>query len=336
MINNGARASNDAIVPDVITPRGEWRGLDPETRRAVKRNARQLRPHPDPRVAAVAEGHARNALGRARRRTRWMVAIIAGLAAGVGASIGFWSPGVSTGVVMVVTMVAVMAIILVPILRVSLLAKMEMANKMALAPAGAPAPAPASQESIPEPGEQAPAGQDLAVRYNRGRVVRQLGLLFGLGCLFLAYGLLTPTTDTTERWLLVFFSALLIALAVIGAVRVLRWGLRRPILTLDAAGVHMPRYRYTLPWPELAEVRLIPMQASRRARRQPTTIIAFVPADPQAALRALRANGAGRRFGKSCQLYGTPLTLADRLMDQPASQIAAAASAFAPVPVSRY
>ena len=46
--------------------------------------------------------------------------------------------------------------------------------------------------------------------------------------------------------------------------------------------------------------------------------------------------GGARQFEKSWRLYGTPLTLADSLMDQTADKIAAAASAFAPVPVSRY
>ena len=314
-----------------MTPRSEWRALDPETRRAVQRNARQLRPHPDPRVAAVAERYARQAVLGARGRLRWTMAVIAGLAAGVGVSIGIWSPGVNAGVVTVATVLVVMAIAVVPVLRVNLLLKIEMANKMALAPAGAPAGA----EGTPAPEEWVPAGRELAVRYNRGRVLRQLGPLFGMGCVFLVYGLLVTNAAAGARFLLVVFSSLLIALALLAAIRVLRWGLRRPILRLDAGGVHMPRYRYTLPWPEMAEVRLIPLRAFRRGR-QPATIIAFVPADPQAAVRALRANGAGRRLEKSCRLYGTPLTLVDRMMDQPADRITAAATAWAPVPVRQY
>jgi hypothetical protein len=42
------------------------------------------------------------------------------------------------------------------------------------------------------------------------------------------------------------------------------------------------------------------------------------------------------RERRMARLYGTPLTLADSLMDQTADQIATAASAFATVPVSRY
>ncbi len=296
-------------------------------------------------MAAVAERYARHAVARARRRTKWVVALLAGLAAAAGASIGAWSPRVNTGLATVIALLLVFAIVLAPMLRVSLLSKMEMANKMALAPAGYGAPAggygapadygaPAgAQGTATIRGQQAPAGQELTVKYNRGRVSRQLGLLFGLGCLGLAYGSLADNTIAAERLVLVLFSVFLIALAVLGAISVLRWGLRRPILTLDADGVHMPRYRYTLPWPELAEVRLIPLQGSRRGRRQATTIVAFVPADPQASLRALQGNGAGRRFEKSCQLYGTPITIADRMIDKPAEQITAAASAFAPVPV---
>ena len=315
----------------MITPRSEWRGLDSQTRHAVARNARQLRAHPDPRVSAVAERYARHALDQARRRVRWLVIVVAVLACGIGAFSGVWSPGVSTGFV---TALVVMAIIVVPMLRVSLLSKMEMANKMALAPADGGAPASAEVTATTRP-PQALAGQDLVVKYNPGRVLRLLGLLFGVGCFFLAYGLLMRT-DTPERWFVWLSGALLIALAVTATVRALRWGLLRPLLTLDAGGVHMPRYGYTLPWAELTEVRLIPLPNPSHRRRRPVAIVAFVPADPDAALREVRAQGGARQFEKSWRLYGTPLTLADSLMDQTADQIAAAASAFATVPVSRY
>jgi hypothetical protein len=287
----------------------------------------------------VAEAYARQAVRGVRGRLRWTMAAIGGVASGVGVSVWIWSRGAGADVVTVAAVLVFLACVAVPVLRVSLLLKVEMANKMALAPAGAPAPAPApapaSPEGTPAPGDWAPAGRELAVRYRWGRILRQLGPLFGIGCLFLVYGLLIPNPVTASLLVLVP-SSLLIAVTVLAAIRVLRWGLRRPILRLDADGVHIPRYRYTLPWPELAEVRLIPLRAFRRGGGQPTMIVAFVPADPQAALRALRANGGGRRLEKSCRLYGTPLTLADRLTDQPADQITAAASAFAPVPVSRY
>jgi hypothetical protein len=262
---------------------------------------------------------------------RWLVIVIAVLACGIGAFSGVWSPRVSTGVV---TALVAVAIIVVPMLRVSLLSKMEMANKMALAPAEGGAPASAEGTATTR-GQPALAGQDLVVKYNRGQVLRLLGLLFAMGCFLLAYGLLMRT-DTPERWFFWLSGALLIALAVTAAVRALRWGLLRPLLTLDAGGVHMPRYDYTLPWAELTEVRLIPLPNPSRRRRRPVAIVAFVPADPDAAVREVRAKGGARQFEKSWRLYGTPLTLADSLMDQTADQIAAAASAFAPVPVSRY
>jgi hypothetical protein len=316
-----------------MTPGDEWRGLDAGTRRAVQRNARHLQAHPDPRVSAVAARYARAALDGTRRWVRWLVIVVAVLACGIGAFSGVWSPRVSTGVI---TALVVMVIIVVPMLRVSLLSKMEMANKLALAPADGGAPASAEGTATTRR-QEALAGQDLVVKYNRGQVLRLLGLLFGMGCFFLAYGLLMRT-DTPERWFFWLSGALLIALAVTAAVRALLWGLLRPILTLDAGGVHLPRYGYTLPWAELAEVRLIPLPSPRRRRRRrPVAIVAFVPADPDAALREIRAKGGARQFEKSSRLYGTPLTLADSLMDQTADQIATAASAFAPtVPVSRY
>jgi hypothetical protein len=99
---------------------------------------------------------------------------------------------------------------------------MEMANKMALAPADGDAPASAEGTATTRR-QQALAGQDLVVKYNRGQVLRLLGLLFGMGC---------------------------------------------------SGGVHMPRYRYTLPWADLAEVRLIPLpNPRRRRRRRPVAIV---------------------------------------------------------------
>jgi hypothetical protein len=263
-----------------------------------------------------------------------VLVVAAGVVAGLSGFIGASSPGVNTGVVTAVTIVLVMAIVVGPMTRVRLLSKMEMANKMALAPADAGAHARAEgTDTVRE--QRTLAKQDLVVKYKRGRVLRLLGLPFGMACLLLAYALLMPIA-TADRLFLGFCSAMLIAFVVMGAAQVLRWGLGRPILTLDAEGVHMPRYSYTLPWADLAEVRLIPVRNASRRRRQPAAIVAFMPADPEATVRELRAKGGPRRFEKSCRLYGTPLTIADRLMDQTADQITAAASALAPVPVRRY
>ena len=265
----------------------------------------------------------------------WALVAAATLAAVFCVVVGVVAVELSADTVTTIAVVLAVAIIVTRPLRVRSLTKMEMANKLALVPAADGYPVGPEDVAV-SPGQEPQATRDLAVRYQRGGIMGLLGLLFGMGCLFLAYGLLTTTTATTERWLPGFFGALLIALTAVTAVQAVRWGVRRPILALDADGVHMPRYGYTLPWAELAEVRLIPLRAPGLRRRRPIMIVAFVPADPEAALRGLRAKAGSSRFEKSRRLYGTPLTIPDWMMDQAADQIAAAASAFAAVPVRRY
>jgi hypothetical protein len=287
-------------------------------------------------VAAVAQQHARAALDWwTRPRIRWLSAAAATLLAILAIVVGVLASVASNDFVAAVILVLVVAIVTVRPLKIRSLTMMEMANTLALPPVS-DRYSVGAQDSAVAPGQEAgPGNRDLALRYDRGRVLRQLGILFVFGCLILAIAWLTP--GAVERGFFVFLGVFLIGLTVLAAVRAQRWGLRRPILTLDADGMHMPRYGYTLPWAELTEVRLIPLRyPNRRGRQRPIVIVAFVPADSEAALRELRAKGAPRRFEKSRRLYGTPLTIADQLMDQTAGQIAAAASSFAPVPVRQY
>ena len=111
-----------------------------------------------------------------------------------------------------------------------------------------------------------------------------------------------------------------------------RWVLpRRPVLVLDAGGIHVPRYSYTLNWPELAEIRLTAMYAGRR-KGKPYDVVAFVPADLARASTSLRP---GRRLRRMTALYGTPPAFRDQSWDEPAERVAAAAAAFTNVPVRR-
>ena len=248
----------------MTNPRDEWRGLAPEARRAVQRDARHLRPHPDPRVSAVAERYARHALDWwSRPRVGVMTAAAGSLAAVATIVAGVLATRLSADTLTAIAVVLAFAIIVARTLRVRYLTKMELANKLARAPAPARHLAgPADVAASPEP--EPHATLDLAVRFRRGGIAWLLGLLLGMSCLFLAYGLLATTTAPAARWFLGLFGALMIAVAAVSAVRMVRWGVRRPLVALDAAGVHLPRYGYTLPWAELAEVRLIPLRAAGR------------------------------------------------------------------------
>ncbi len=270
------------------------------------------------------------------------MAFVAGVVAGIGLTVATVAGGASTIPVTAIMMVLFLAVAPTSALRMRLLTRIELASRRAVALSRA-ADDDLARGAVLTPDERAAliaqqtlAAGDLAVGFDRVRILRQQGLIFGLGAILEALAW-APGTGGAERAYLVFLGAMMIVPVALGAVRIARWGSRkRPVMRLDDRGLHMPRYRYTLPWAELAEVRLVPLRAIRRRGGQPIMIVAFVPADAEAAVRELRANGGGRRFEQSWRLHGTPLTIADRLMTQTAEQIAATASAFAALPVRRY
>lgn len=110
----------------------------------------------------------------------------------------------------------------------------------------------------------------------------------------------------------------------------------RPVVAMDSGGLQLPDFAGSLPWAELAEVRLISGRGFPRSG-QPYTIVAFVPRDPASVLSSLRPTGRRRRkLEKLLQLYGTPLVVADLLADHSGAEIAAAAAAFTVAPVRRF
>jgi hypothetical protein len=293
-------------------------------------------------VAAVAERHARLALdGWSRHRGAWRLTVIA-LAGLLGGTVGWDSSegghgGTASSALTAVLAPLLLVMIVGRLVRVRSLSRMELANRLALLPAiGETAGDICGESIIREPGPASLVRRELIVRYDRGRVLRILGILFGIACAEQAVALWL-SSSAAAMVLFESFSVLMFVVAVMLAVRVLRWGLPgRPVLELNSGGLHLPRYGYTLPWTELAEVRLIPLRSLRRGRGRPTVITAFMPADPGAALGDLLAKGAGRRLEKVSRLYGTPLAFGDQLTDQTADQVVAAVSTFTAVPVRRY
>jgi hypothetical protein len=114
-------------------------------------------------------------------------------------------------------------------------------------------------------------------------------------------------------------------------------GKRRPLVSLDAGGVQLPDLGGSLPWAELAEVRLFRWRGAYQRSGQPSVIVAFVPRDPAAVLSSLRPAGLRRwRLERALRKRGTPLTVLDQLADRSGPEIAAAVRAFALVPVHWY
>jgi hypothetical protein len=181
--------------------------------------------------------------------------------------------------------------------------------------------------------------RDLSVRYDKRWFARQWvwALAFeGVMVAWLAIGGLSASDVTS--WIPAMAGAVFLLLLVPRLVVLqVRWvSPGRPVLVLDADGVHLPSIACDLPWDLLAEVRLIPMRNVRRQGKG-AMMVAFVPQNPSAVLNALPASGGLRtRMERSLRMHGTPLTVCDNTMDHEGEEIAAAAAAFTGVPVRRY
>jgi hypothetical protein len=238
--------------------------------------------------------------------------------------------------VAVVTALAVLTPYAVRKVRIIRLYRLELATKLTLESV-----AVASGDGTqPPPATWAPtAGQDMRVRYDKRRVARQSGWVLVIVCSMLI--LLTGqgmTGMTPAFGVLCGLFAVFGLLIVVPQVMLLaRWVLPgRPVVELDADGVHLPSISCALPWTSLAEVRLFPMRYARR-HGHPAMVVAFVPQDPSAVLDAIPGGSWRRkRLERSLRVYGTPLSICDTVIDHSADQIAAAATSYATVPVRRY
>jgi hypothetical protein len=342
----------------VSTPLDEWRALSPGTRRVVWKNARHFRAHPDTVVSEVAARYARWYLdartwhARTQRLAIGLVAADVLVASGV---LGWLSGGpvadrpsaVDKALIWLVAVVIALAILTpyaVRKVRIIRLYKLELANRLALesmAEATSAETGPPTAEWAPA-AEPAPAAErDMRVRYDRRRVARQCVWVLLVACCMLVVlageWLSGPGMTPTVGALCGLFAIFGLLIIVPQVVLLARWVLPgRPIVELDAEGVHMPSIAYDLPWSSLAEVRLIPMRYARRGS-QGAMVVAFVPQDPPAVLGAI-AGGRRRRkrLERSLGVYGTPLSVCDNVIDHSGEQIAAAATTFATVPIRRH
>jgi hypothetical protein len=333
----------------VTTPNDEWRALAPEARRVAWRNARHLRAHPDPVVSAIAARHARCYLDARtwHARAQWLaIGLFLADVLVTGAVLGWLSGGPAAGrpselersliwLAAVLIGVAVMAPYAARKVRIIRLYRLELANRLTL---GGVAPAGDAATWPPAGGEAVAAGGELSVRYDKRRVLRQCAWVLAIaGCMvviLVGQGLSTGVTPEFGA-LCGFFAVFGLLLVVPQVVLLARWVLPgRPVVKLDAGGVHMPSIACDLPWDLLAEVRLVPVRYARRGG-QGATVIAFVPRDP-AVLAAIAGSRGRKRLARSLRVYGTPMSVSDGLIDHSAEQVAAAAAAFAARPVRRY
>jgi hypothetical protein len=97
-----------------------------------------------------------------------------------------------------------------------------------------------------------------------------------------------------------------------------------PLLTLDRAGVTLHSARITLPWPELAEIRIQHGAAG--------DTLVFVPLDAARVLAGLR--GLRRRFARDgMSRVGGPIFLRVAQLASPVEEILAAARHWSAAPV---
>lgn len=333
------------------TPEDEWRALGPETRRVVWKNARRFRAHPDPAVSAVAAGYARWYLdartwhARTQRLALGLVLADVLVAAVV---LGWLSGGpvadrpstLEKPLIWLVALAIAIAI-LVPYavrkVRIIRLYRLELANKLTLESVSVAA---GTWTQSLAAGLGSVAGRDVSVRYDRRRVARQcVWVLVIVCCMVVVLAGQGLSAGLTPAFGALSGSFAVCALLVVPRMVLLlvRWVLPgRPVVELDAEGVHMPSIGCDLPWALLAEVRLVPMRYARRGG-QGAMVVAFVPQDPSAVLGTIPGGSRRhKRLERSLRVYGTPLSVCDNVIDHSGEQIAAAATTFAAVPVRRY
>jgi hypothetical protein len=297
-----------------------WRDLDRRTRRELLRGTG---PHPDPMAACIAVGYARTRLGaRSRHLLRSLLVALGTLLLAMAAAaiaVSMDRPKLAS-VLSVLIIMPVLVTFAIARTRLRLrLIRMENANTPALL----------ASETFPPSPEPAPGtGEPVKIAYERGAVLRQYARLLAISAaaivgMFFLWG----------RYALLFV-ALFGPIWVLLGHHLLRWVLpRRPVLVLDDAGVNI-RDTLRVPWSAITEIRVHPLRGTNRPNPS-NRVVVFVCADPEAPLAQLtgpRRSGARR----ATTYYGSPLAVAGRSLDHTVEQIAAAATAFHPVPVRHF
>jgi hypothetical protein len=300
-----------------------WRQLDRRTRRDLL-NSRT--PHPDPWVAAVAAAYASASLGRAAFLRRaflpalWATLIL--LTAIIAAAVVEVTSGSKVGfTILPVLSVGAIAVYVWRLMRLQIaLTRMETLNSQSL-PVAAPPP---MSSGTPRTGEP------LIVRYDfkafRGSWALTAALVIGLPALAVATG---------RPFIYIPMIVAMGAVAVFAIVSTARVVTRRktPVLVLDSTGLSLPHHDFTVPWPQIATVRVLPLPRGT-GRRGTHRVVVFVPVDNQRILQSAPpkfANSMRRTVG----FYGSPIVVMDKGLSAGAGEIVHAAAVLGGVQADR-
>ncbi|MGP3955506.1 hypothetical protein ACTWPT_05870 [Nonomuraea sp. 3N208] len=294
----------------IDSPRAAWRRLDKQVRRELLRATQR---HPDPQVAAVAAAYARSMLGLSgyfRRLVLPALLLVLLLLVALTASvIATFAASVEDSrfqlVALVLWVAGVIWFVQRDLRRLKALMRMEYANS------------PAVSVTPPASGPAAP----LVVRYDMKQVRRDWALA-GLfpGALVVVALVVGPPAVSIP----------LLALAVIGGIVLLSVRLDKPVLVLAESGVSLPRHGFTVPWPQISAIRLMPLPRGT-GRSGSHRIVGFVLADEKHTLRTAPPRLA-KQMRRSKSYFGNPLVIADKSLTSDAAAIVQAARALADVP----
>ncbi|GAA2096684.1 hypothetical protein [Actinomadura alba] len=317
-------------------PRGSvavdaWKRLDRRTRRDLLRSAAA---HPDPSVAAVAVGYARTNLGGRwwlrSLRSLWSIPVTFGVATllVVSGSVPRW-PQLSALVFASCAVAFFWDVVRLTRLRLAFI-RMENAN----------APSLLAGETVTSTiGRAEPAGvgvgvgESLTVRYSRKTLVSWYA---GVAVPWVAAVAVSLVEEEIFLYVPAIVAAILLTLVLAYFAILAIMGLRpgRGAAVLDRQGISSLLLDVRVSWQEVAEVRVLPQRTTALTKTR-HRVVAFVLADPEPVLARM---GRGKAKGARLDLryYGSPLSLADQMLDHSVEQIAAAVQALTSVPVRRF
>ncbi|MEU0545670.1 hypothetical protein ABZ319_37930 [Nocardia sp. NPDC005978] len=278
-----------------------WKDLDADVRRALLRGE----PAADPEIDRIAREHAEKALGRSIIRR---VIVVFPIALVTGALLGFfaakcglpsWAPGS--------ILFAVGSAIAVVESRRKL-AHIRILNVSS----GTPRAQTRTEWTA------ARAAESLEIRSTASGVLRTTA-----PWLALAGGVLVLAVLSSIPWLIV--PVAVFAVTVVTYVALLLWfTLPGNEQILDADGIFMPKYGLRVPWKAIREIRLLPLRATARDKRQ---VVAFLFHDKQDYLRQL-PRWQAVLADLNTKTYLSPLVIIEGVTDRPVEEIAARAGAL--------